>query len=111
MKCTVGALAVLLLVTTMSLGQESAFPYAANPSPYTNSPLTIEIHRNLPASMAAREDMAPYVVISRPDFDVPPSPFPYAASPSPLTNKIRVSLGNVHSPESPFPYAANPSNQ
>lgn len=118
MKCTVGALTVLLLVTTVSLGQQSPFPQAANPylaiSTTENTSPASDLRHDLPSSMAANQASA--AVVTSPTVVVDESPFPTAANPSlALGTSSTAGLSPVvvdesgHDNGSPFPIVANPA--
>jgi hypothetical protein len=123
MKLTVRVLAVLLLVTTVAISQESQspFPKAANPSLATTadtSPVAMDQRQrvDLPPSMAANQSITTAEVSVGFDQIDSPSPFPVAANPSLATGTTPETLPSVlerhHKVdnESPFPMAANPSN-
>jgi hypothetical protein len=121
MKRTLGALAVLLFVATLAIGQQSQFPMAANPSLEANTNdetvLFYQPHVGLPSSMAANADTSSSLADWRYEdwrHDVQnnfESTFPVAADPSigaiaemaPLTEHHRISG------ESPFPAGVNPN--
>jgi hypothetical protein len=86
MKCIVGALTVLVLLTTLAIGQQSPFPAAANPS--------LENNTNADISVADRRQ------------DLPPA---MAANQSGTYTEISPSVADRANNESLFPSAANPS--
>ena len=121
MKRTLGALAVLLFIATLAMGQQSQFPMAANPSPEANTnDETVVIYQaqvGLPSSMAANAEQPSSLAGWRYEdwrYNVESnfeSTFPVAANPSvgaiaetaPLTEHHRISG------ESAFPSEANPN--
>jgi hypothetical protein len=121
MNRMIGALAVLLLVTAVAMGQQSPFPSAANPSlePNTNQESAVTLQRvELPASMAANTSypVTEWRYEFRNDF-ANESQFPTAANPSLTTGTntdmptVIVEQSSRIDSESSFPQAANPSNQ
>lgn len=112
MKTTIGAFAVLLLVSALAIGQQHSsyaepFPQSANPALANgmaegSSP---SVNADLPLSMAT--DQSVFAGSNRADLG---SPFPQAANPSlgragdEMLPDSNINLG------SPFPGAANPSS-
>jgi hypothetical protein len=119
MKTTVGVLAVLLLVSTLAIGQQYQplpFPQEANtalagsPADET-SPSLVDADR--PASMAS-DQAIPLAFSDRQDNPALGSPFPSAANPSQGSSsedQMAPSFDEHNSLGSPFPGAANPSRE
>ena len=119
MKSMVGLLAVLLLVSTVALGQEyqTPFPQTANPAlrngmAEQSSPSLV---RELPSSIAANQsntsDATSPSFADRYDSG---SPFPSAANPSlgaGTSDTTSPSFEDRHDSGSPFPSVANPSRR
>jgi hypothetical protein len=119
MKTTIGWFAVLLLATTVAVGQQHAsyaepFPQSANPALANGTAeLSLSGDAGVPSSMAASQSSTAEVM-SLPFSDQRDkaglgSPFPSAANPSlgrtgeEMSPDININLG------SPFPSVANPS--
>ena len=113
MKITSGVFAVLLLATTVAMGQQHAsyaepFPQSANPA-LTNS--TAEaVSTAMPVSMAMSQGGG--YADRRSDVDLG-SPFPQAANPALANGSTGGTISIGHSTQSggsPFPGAANPAH-
>ncbi len=113
MKTTIGAVAVLLLTTTLAIGQQyqEAFPQSANPALAngTAGESSASVNAGLPPSMSVSQSS---INADRPDNPALGSPFPSASNPS-----LGRSAAGQMSPDehvadsgSPFPNAANPSS-
>jgi hypothetical protein len=121
MKRTLGALAVLLVVATLAIAQQSQFPMAANPSPEANTNdqtvVVYQPHVDFPSSMAANSETSSSLANWRYEdwrYNVEKnheSTFPVAANPSVGTPAETAPLAEHHriGGESPFPAGANPS--
>ena len=111
MKITSGVFAVLLLATTVAMGQQHAsyaepFPQSANPA-LTNSAAESTA---MPLSMATSQGGA--YTDQRSDVDLG-SPFPQAANPALTNSSAGEAVLMGHSTQaggSPFPSAANPAH-
>jgi hypothetical protein len=116
MKSAVGALAVLLLVSALAIGQQHSsyaepFPQSANPALAngTADESSPSVNAGLPSSMAINQSV--FAGSNRADLG---SPFPQAANPSLVNGTAGGSSPSIgHSTAeggSPFPSAANPSS-
>jgi len=112
MKTTIGAFAVLLLVSALAFGQQHSsyaepFPQSANPALAngTADESSPSVNADLPSSMATNQSV--FAGSTRADLG---SPFPRVANPSlgrpgdEMSPDSKIDLG------SPFPSAANPSS-
>jgi len=113
----VGVLAVLLLVSTVALGQQyqTPFPQAANPALAngTAEQSSPSLVRELPSSMAANQSSTDEEAGRRANANSG-SPFPSVANPSQWTgtsDTTSPSFEDRHDSGSPFPSAANPSRR
>ena len=115
MKIRSGVFTVLLLATTVAMGQQHAsyaepFPQSANPA-LTNSTAEVSAENTaMPVSMAMSQGGA--YTDRRSGVDLG-SPFPQAANPALANGSTGETISIGHSTQgggSPFPSAANPSN-